>query len=524
MIFPLSLPADFRIRITQRRQVGRARLRVQIGQQAVVTTAALQLCDAALRVVRIAEDDGLRRAHGLTGGDDLAVTYRSALFFGFDLRHLNALYAVGAFLHHTARAHGHFRVTHQLIGWRVEILVEQEVEAPHLVRTVVRAVARPNATVVDHHVQAFRIVHGRVDGTDRLAGRVLAVHTGDGHELRGLRVVVVAFEVGVNANPVHLAAALDLLLADDGDIVLRLAGDNAGVTADATGRVDRHPPGRFLTVIVLWIKGILLARLVLFIRRVLGLGLFQIIFQSVLAYDFAILHAEMQLRGGERIVRAGITDARARVGPRRIGGANGVGVKALAVADAARATPAVAEMHGDDAVGLARQNPDGNAGERAALVCQVSGAYKHVAALDADVVLETEAIGRRRAQHQRVVPGDLARGLRQFLKPAIVSEASVVDGRVCPKDYLKLVRLRGRSRRGGLVGPIRFEGGCGRCACRRRGLSDGGGCAGRRRVGRLTAGRCRTRSSRVARGCCSGGRPPGRLCGTLLSGGLRSCA
>src|ERR1051325_388035 len=98
MIFPLSLPADFRIRITQRRQVGRARLRVQIGQQAVVTTAALQLCDAALRVVRIAEDDGLRRAHGLTGGDDLAVPYRSALFFGFDLRHLNALYAVGAFL------------------------------------------------------------------------------------------------------------------------------------------------------------------------------------------------------------------------------------------------------------------------------------------------------------------------------------------------------------------------------------------------------------------------------------------
>ena len=41
----------------------------------------------------------------------------------------------------------------------------------------------------------------------------------------------VAGEVVVDADPVHLAAARDLLLADDRDVVLGDAGDDAGAAA-----------------------------------------------------------------------------------------------------------------------------------------------------------------------------------------------------------------------------------------------------------------------------------------------------
>ena len=58
---------------------------------------------------------------------------------------------------------------------RVPVLVEQEVEAPHLVRAVVRAVARAHAAVVDHVVQALVAVDRRRHRAHHLAGRVLAV-------------------------------------------------------------------------------------------------------------------------------------------------------------------------------------------------------------------------------------------------------------------------------------------------------------------------------------------------------------
>ena len=83
-----------------------------------------------------------------------------------------------------------------------------------------------------------------MDRTDRLARCVLAMHAGHGHEVRrfGMRRVI-AFEIRVNANPVHLAAAHHLLLADDGNIVFRLAGDGAAITADAIVQIYRHAPG-----------------------------------------------------------------------------------------------------------------------------------------------------------------------------------------------------------------------------------------------------------------------------------------
>ncbi len=48
--------------------------------------------------------------------------------------------------------------------------------------------------------------------------------------------------IAVHADPVHLAAAQHLILADHRNVVLRLAGDHAGVAAGAGRQVDRHAP------------------------------------------------------------------------------------------------------------------------------------------------------------------------------------------------------------------------------------------------------------------------------------------
>jgi hypothetical protein len=69
-------------------------------------------------------------------------------------------------------------------------------------------------------------------------------------EERPFGFVFVAFEVGIDANPVHLAAAGHLLFADNRNIVFGLAGDHAGVAADTTIQVNRHPPGVTIALVL----------------------------------------------------------------------------------------------------------------------------------------------------------------------------------------------------------------------------------------------------------------------------------
>ena len=57
------------------------------------------------------------------------------------------------------------------------------------------------------------------------------------------RIGAVALVVRIDAQPVHVASAIHLLFADDSDIVLRLAGDDAIVATNASIQVNRHAPG-----------------------------------------------------------------------------------------------------------------------------------------------------------------------------------------------------------------------------------------------------------------------------------------
>ena len=222
-----------RVRVAHRRQIGRARPRVEVLEHRVVAWARLQLRHAAVRIVDVAEDDRVGRAHRLARRHDLAVANLATFALGLDARGVDALHAVGALLHHAAAADGDVGIALQLELRRVPVLEQQEVEAAHLPRAVVRAVPRADAAVVDHVVQALVAVHGGRDRAHHFAGRVLALLARHRLEVR-VGSVERTGEIAIDAQPVHLAIAAHLLLADDGDVVLGDAGDDARHAARCT--------------------------------------------------------------------------------------------------------------------------------------------------------------------------------------------------------------------------------------------------------------------------------------------------
>src|SRR5581483_3316147 len=110
---------------------------------------------------------------------------------------------------------------------RLGPIVLVEVEEPHVPLTVVRAISRANAAIVDLNVQAVVAVVDRIHRADRLAGRVLAVLTEHRNEAR-LDVGELSLPVPLDANPFLRAVVEKQLLVVDGKIVLRLASDHAG--------------------------------------------------------------------------------------------------------------------------------------------------------------------------------------------------------------------------------------------------------------------------------------------------------
>src|SRR3954449_11030664 len=85
-------------------------------------------------------------------------------------------------------------------------------------------------------------MHGGVNRASHLARRLFAMHAG--HRLEeALRIVKLAGEIAIDTQPLHLAATRDLILADDSDIVFRIAGSDTGIAADAGIEIDHHAPG-----------------------------------------------------------------------------------------------------------------------------------------------------------------------------------------------------------------------------------------------------------------------------------------
>src|SRR5262249_39937918 len=160
-----TLCTQLRIHVPHRRQIRRPRPGVELADERVVALFGFELRDAAARIVEVAEHDRVSRARLLTRRLDLAVGYPAVPLLRFDLCGVDALHAVGAFLHHAAAANRDVGIPTELQARRVPVLIEKEVEASDFVRAVVGAVARTDTAVVHHVVQPLVAVSGRADRT-----------------------------------------------------------------------------------------------------------------------------------------------------------------------------------------------------------------------------------------------------------------------------------------------------------------------------------------------------------------------
>src|SRR5262249_24085326 len=131
--------AGRRGRVRQRRGVARGRPRGEPGQGAGAALLRLGLSDGGPRDREAGAGDRLRRARLLARRHDLAVPDRPRLPLRVVPRAVDPLDAVRALLHDAAAADRDLRVAAELLDLGREVLVEVEVEAPDLVRAVVRA-------------------------------------------------------------------------------------------------------------------------------------------------------------------------------------------------------------------------------------------------------------------------------------------------------------------------------------------------------------------------------------------------
>src|SRR5208282_4989078 len=326
--------------------------------------------------------------------------------FGINALFTDALHAVSAFFHDATAADGDVRIAHQLELRRLPILKQQEIKPSHLIRTVIRAVTCADAAVIDHGIQAFAAVQRGLHRTNQLAGRILALHAGDGLK-EALGIFARAIVISVHAQPVHVAAAERLILANHGDVILRLAGDDAVIAPDAGVQVDCHTPGVSLLGIVDWrlVECKSLRRLAFFREAWLFLVLVQIaiLHQRALA-AIRSFHRLITLRAGELVDFSRGAQLRAARKPRSLAGAQRIDIEALLAAHASGVPAAVTEEGSNAVIGMASLNPDG-AFDFLAVEFQFDDVFR----------CQLQALGHRGTDHDGVVPGQLGQRLRTFL-------------------------------------------------------------------------------------------------------------
>src|SRR5439155_4951951 len=278
-------------------------------------------------VVQITEHDRLRRARLRAGRRDVPVLHVAVLEARPVLRAADPLHAEGALLHHAFLPHRDVRIEEHVerVGPALPLTaplgVIVPVEVAHLVGTVVGAVARADAAVIDLAVQAVgRVVRG-VHRAHRLAGRVaalLAQHRG--HHGADGATPHTAGVVALDPEPAHLPASGHELFPDGREVVLGVARGYAGGAAGAFGQVDRHRPARMLAGVVPE-RRLLVLRLRPRLERFAGVGRRLLLGEWMRAAlqlarlgerqhldDAAPLLARVALDGGEPAMVAGLGD------------------------------------------------------------------------------------------------------------------------------------------------------------------------------------------------------------------------
>ncbi len=267
------------------------------------------------------------------------------------------------------------------------------------------------------------------DRADGLARRVLAL--GAEHRLEeDVRARGVADEVTVEPQPVHVAVAPDLVLADDREVVLRLAGDDAAAAAGAGVEVDDHLPlrgGRFQ-------RGpeALYLNLLVPCRRAR-------VARGDLPHDRPPVRLPGRLHEGELHVVSRLLDARREArGLEAGGGEPGGTISVAARVSAVAVQPAVADGNADDPRVLARLDSGReDDGPPARL-------HPHDVAVD-----EAERQRPLRSHPDARRPGDPRQRIGQLPQPRDVRPRAVAQTRLGDQLDLDLGRLFRDSRGGG---------------------------------------------------------------------------
>src|SRR5262245_37634535 len=179
-------------------------------------------------------------------------------------------------------------------------------------------------------------MHGCIHRTNRLAWGRLAMLTR--HRLvHDLRIAFVAHEIAVEPNPVHDPPALHLALADNGDVVLRLARDHASRAAGAGSEVDDHAP--LVRSIKLGLRSQIERDALRWRTRPVRAGVLGI----AKAHRLTAFHAAFVLGAGEGEPAAGFFDLHIIDEIRVEIGAEFIDVEAMASADPAGLSTAIAK-------------------------------------------------------------------------------------------------------------------------------------------------------------------------------------
>src|ERR1019366_3619320 len=242
-----------------------------------------------------------------------------------------------------------------------------------------------------------------------------------------------ALVVHIHPQPLHLPAAHGLLLAYDGNIVLRLASYDAGFAANARVHVDGHAPLQLGVLIVGVERHLRPRRLDSFVREV---GVLDEILQGRFANNVTVaerlgavrkigmVDVLETLRVSEPVSRTGFADFGSRH-PGRIASANLIEVESHAIADATRLGASIAQENRDRVVGMSGLRPD-----RPLLLASIDVDLNDVAGR------QPLLLGGVRADQNGVVPTEISDRLRVLLEPAMVGPATVVDQRVAAEDDL----------------------------------------------------------------------------------------
>src|SRR5262249_2850478 len=147
-------------------------------------------------------------------------------------------------------------------------------------------------------------------------------------------------------------------------------------------------------------------------------------------------HVEVILRAGHRVALAGFLHVFAGGGPESVGSTHNVRVETFVRAGVASFRAAVAERQYDDAVGLTGNNPNrcGYFALRKRNIDFVRNNLAVLATARSYRVFEVEIIFGLGADISGIVPSELRDRLRQFLEPAVVGEAAVVDAGIRAED------------------------------------------------------------------------------------------